>query len=187
MARSFWLFGARLTVHANHEDTGGRYDLIEGSALPGNPTPLHRHNRYAEQLYVLEGEFTIWAGGSTIVLLPGGVFTIPAGMAHVVAATGGGPARGLVVASPSGFARLIMATGTPDTGVPLLARPPDMALFERMCAEIGDEILGPPGSRPEPGPYPFFTDKEEHQATGGVGTATGPRQPGENEPLLVSF
>ena len=32
MTRSYWLFGARFTVHANHEDTGGRYDLIEGNA-----------------------------------------------------------------------------------------------------------------------------------------------------------
>jgi hypothetical protein len=63
------------------------------------------------------------------------LFTIPVGTAHVVAATGDGIARGLAIASPSAFARLITAVGTPDT-----------ALFERRSAEIGDEILGAPGA-----------------------------------------
>jgi hypothetical protein len=45
MSRSSWLFGARFTVHASHEDTAGRYDLIEGGGPPGTVTPLHRHNR----------------------------------------------------------------------------------------------------------------------------------------------
>jgi quercetin dioxygenase-like cupin family protein len=148
MSRSFWLFGTRFTVHANHEDTAGRYDLIEGNARPGFQTPLHRHTRYLEQFYVLEGEFTVWAGEQTAVLRPGDVFTIPAGTAHAVAVTGSGPARALGVASPSGFARLIMGAGTPDTGGAPPAGPPDMALYERIQAEIGDETLSLPGSRP---------------------------------------
>jgi quercetin dioxygenase-like cupin family protein len=148
MSRSYWLFGARFTVHANHEDTGGRYDVIEGSGPPGFQSPLHRHTRYAEQVSVLEGELTIWAGDLRIVLRPGYDFTIPAGMAHAVAITGSGPARALVVAAPSGFARLIMEAGTPATAGAAPAEPPDLALYERIQAEIGDETLGPPGARP---------------------------------------
>jgi hypothetical protein len=49
----------------------------------------------------------------------------------------------LVVAAPSSFARLIAAVGTLDE-----TAAPDMALFERLSAEIGDEILGPPGALP---------------------------------------
>jgi hypothetical protein len=41
-----------------------------------------------------------------------------------------------------------MATGTPDTAGAPPAGPLDTALFERVCAEIGDEVLGPPGARP---------------------------------------
>jgi quercetin dioxygenase-like cupin family protein len=149
MTRSFWLFGTRFTVHANHGDTAGRYDLIEGSALPGFQTPLHRHNRYAEQFYILEGEFTVWAGKQRAVLHPGDTFTIPAGTVHAVAVTGSSPARALAVAYPSGFARLIMGAGTPDTGGEPPAGPPDMAVFGRICAEVGDETLGPPGALPE--------------------------------------
>jgi quercetin dioxygenase-like cupin family protein len=148
MTRSYWLFGARFTVHANHEDTAGRYDLIEGGGPPGFQTPLHRHTRYAEQFYVLEGEFTVWAGSQTAVLHPGDVFTIPAGTAHAVAITGAGPGRALGIASPSGFARLIMGVGTPDTGGAPPTGPSDLALYEGIQAEIGDQTLGPPGTRP---------------------------------------
>jgi hypothetical protein len=54
------------------------------------------------------------------------------------------------VASPSGFARLITEAGTPDKGggAPPSAAP-DMDLFLRVCAELGDEILGPPEALPD--------------------------------------
>jgi quercetin dioxygenase-like cupin family protein len=148
MTRSYWLFGARFTVHANHADTAGRYDVVEGGGPPGFQTPLHRHNRYAEQFCILEGEFTVWAGARMAVLHPGDTFTIPAGTAHALAITGDRPGRALAVAAPSGFARLIMGAGTPDTGSAPPFGPPDMALYDRICAEIGDETLGPPGTRP---------------------------------------
>jgi Cupin domain len=99
---------------------------------------------------VLDGEFTVWLGGRKAVLRPGDDLLIPAGTANAVAATGDGPGRALVVASPSGFARLITEAGTPDQGgggPPSAA--PDMDLFRRVCAELGDEILGPPGARPD--------------------------------------
>ncbi|MBV8558131.1 MAG: cupin domain-containing protein, partial [Planctomycetaceae bacterium] len=110
----------------------------------------HRHGAYSEQIYVLDGEFTVWAGGRKAVLRPGDHLTIPAGTAHVVAATGDAPGRGLVVASPSGLARLITEAGTPDEGggaPPSVA--PDMEHFLRVSAELGDELLGPPGALPD--------------------------------------
>src|SRR5690242_4770528 len=118
MARSFWLFGTRFTVHANHEDTAGQYDLIEAVGPPGFQSPLHRHTRSSERFYILAGEFTVWAGRRKAVLHPGDTFTVPAGTPHAVAITGGGPGRGLVIAWPSGLARLVMGAGTPDTGAP---------------------------------------------------------------------
>ncbi|MEH2089993.1 cupin domain-containing protein [Nostoc sp.] len=143
MAQSLWLFGTRLNILADRTTTGGQYDLIEGYFPPGTQTPPHRHTRYSEQLYVLEGEFTVWAGENKVVLNAGESFLIPAGTPHVVAALSDQPARGLVVAAPSGFARLIAAVGTQDE-----TEAPDMALFDRISTEIGDEILGPPGALP---------------------------------------
>jgi quercetin dioxygenase-like cupin family protein len=143
MTQTLWLFGTRLTILADHTTTGGQYDLIEGYFPPGAQTPLHRHTRYSEQLYVLEGEFKVWAGENKMVLSPGDSYLISPSTPHVVAALGDKPARGLVVAAPSAFARLIEAIGTVDeTG------PTDIALFEHISAEIGDEVLGPSGTLP---------------------------------------
>lgn len=143
MAQPLWLFGSQLRIIADHTTTGGQYDLIEGYFLPGTQTPLHRHTRYYEQLYVLEGEFTVWAGENKAVLKAGESFLIPTGTVHAIGVVGDRPARGLIVAAPSGFARLIAGVGTPNEN-----DAPDMELAERISAEIGDEILGSPGTLP---------------------------------------
>ncbi len=143
MTQSFWLFGSHLNIIADHTTTNGQYDLIEGYFPPSTQTPLHRHTRYSEQLYVLEGEFTIWAGENKFVLSAGESFLISPCTPHSIGVFNDQPARALVVAAPSSFARLIAAVGTLDE-----TAAPDMALFERLSAEIGDEILGPPGALP---------------------------------------
>jgi quercetin dioxygenase-like cupin family protein len=148
--RTFWLLGNRLTVLADHTETGGRYDLIEGRKAAGEQTPPHRHTRYDERLYVVDGELTVWVGKRKVVLHDGETFRIPAGTAHVVAATGEGITYGLVIASPSGFARLIQEAGTPDTGAaPPELTPADLERANSVAAKVGDEILGPPGALPE--------------------------------------
>ena len=143
MTQTLWLFGTRLTIVADHTTTGGQYDLIEGYFPPGTQTPLHRHTRYSEQLYVLSGEFTVWAGENKVVLGPGESYLISPSTPHVVATVGDKPARGLVVAAPSAFARVVETVGTVEE-----TEPADMALYDRISAEVGDEILGPPGTLP---------------------------------------
>src|SRR5262249_30251456 len=149
MRNPYWLFGHRLSILAGPADTEGRYDLIEGRFPAGAQVPPHRHHRYTEQIYVLDGELTVWVGRLKTVLHPGDDVVIPPGVSHPFHVTGDCPARGLVVASPSAFARLIAEVGTPDdgNGVPLSA-PADMDLLHRVSAELGDEILGPPGALP---------------------------------------
>jgi len=147
--RHYWLLGKKFTIIADEHDTEGRYDLIEGAPEPGHYTPLHLHTRYSETIIVLTGETTIWAGDRTLILRAGDHFVIPAGVPHVVGATGTGPSRGLVIASPSGFARLIQEGGTPDAGTP----PPaptveEIERFDRIAQSLGDKILGPPGTFP---------------------------------------
>jgi quercetin dioxygenase-like cupin family protein len=143
MTQYFWFFGSCLTILADRTTTGGQYDLIEGYFPPGSQTPTHRHTRYSEQIYVLEGEFTVWTDAKKIVITTGENFLIPVGTPHVVAAFGDQPARGLTIAAPSAFARLIAAVGTQNkTDIP------NMELFDRISVEIGDEILGSPGTLP---------------------------------------
>jgi quercetin dioxygenase-like cupin family protein len=147
MGASYWLFGGRLIVLASHADTAGRYDLVENVLSLGAQIPPHRHTRYSEQLYVVEGELTVWDGERNIVLRCGESVFIPVGTPHSLAATGDGETRVLVVASPSGFARLVTGAGTPDEGQ---GRPPaasfDTDRFLRIAAELGDELVGPPNS-----------------------------------------
>jgi quercetin dioxygenase-like cupin family protein len=143
MTQSLWFLGARFNIIADATHTGGKYDLIEGYFPSGSQTPPHRHTRYSEQVYVLEGETTIWAGEDKHVLQPGESFLIPLGTPHVVASLSDRPARMLVVASPSSFAHLIAATGTLEE-----TAAQDMDLVERMSTEIGDELLGAPGDLP---------------------------------------
>lgn len=143
MTKSFWLLNNYLTIVADRTTTDGKYDLIEGYFPSGAQTPPHRHTRYSEELYVLEGEFTVWVDKNKVVLGAGESAFIPMGIPHVVAALSDRPARGLVVASPSGFADLIKATGTLNQD-----EAPDMELFNRISTEIGDELLGAPGDLP---------------------------------------
>ena len=113
MRKSYWLLDTRLSVLRSEAETGGRYDIVEGWFPVGAQVPPHRHGKYSEQLCVLDGEFTVWAGGRKAVLRPGDDLAIPAGTAHSMAVTGNGPGRALIVTSPSGFARLITEAGTP--------------------------------------------------------------------------
>jgi mannose-6-phosphate isomerase-like protein (cupin superfamily) len=147
MRKSYWLLDTRLSVLRSAAETEGRYDLVEGWFPVGARVPLHRHGRYSEQLFVLDGEFTVWTGGRKAMLRPGDDLAIPAGTAHALAVTGDGPGRALVITSPSGFARLITEAGTPAEAGEV---PPstDMDLVLRLTAELGDEILGPPGALP---------------------------------------
>jgi len=143
MSDSYWLFGAILTIYADEKASDSNYDLIEGKFFPGTTVPLHRHTAYSEQLYVLEGEFTIDLDGRSFVLTPGQQVFIPVGAAHRVFASGTSLARGLVVASPSGFARLIRETGASVASNPdaPITTEEDLALFFQKSAALGDEII----------------------------------------------
>ena len=141
MRNSYWLVGTRLSVLADSADTGGRYDFVEGWFPTGAQVPPHLHRRHAEQIYVLDGEFTVWAGRRKAVLRTGDDIAIPVGTAHALAVTGDGPGRALVIVSPSGFARLITDVGTPDDGGDESPAATDMDLLLRVSAELGDEYL----------------------------------------------
>jgi mannose-6-phosphate isomerase-like protein (cupin superfamily) len=128
------------------EETDGRHDLVDAYQHPHSATPLHLHTRYEERLAIVEGTCTVWLGPETLELKPGDFVTIPLNVPHAVKAGPEG-CRSYLVTSPAGFAELIARTATPadvqgaDTGM-------DFALFAAVSAELGDEILGPPGMTP---------------------------------------
>jgi mannose-6-phosphate isomerase-like protein (cupin superfamily) len=146
MSQKFLLFGTHLTIVTDEKETDSRYDLIDGILQPGTETPPHLHTKYSEDIYVLEGELTVYIDDQALVLHPGERCFIPIGKPHVVASTGTTPSRALTIAAPSGFAKLIRSVGTP--GDLTVENPNVMELFMRFSEEIGDVILGPPGTRP---------------------------------------
>ncbi len=147
MKQSLWLFGTHLSILADETQTSSLYDLIEGTFAAGVETPLHVHSKYSELIFVLKGEFTIYTNEETVILSPGKSHFIPKGTPHMVSASSGDPSTALTIASPSGFAKVIRLFGridpTKDAMDPKLVEE-----FSQKTIELGDEILGPPGTRP---------------------------------------
>ena len=104
MNKALWLFGGELTILADAATTDGQYDLVVCAWLPGLAIPLHMHTRYAEAVYLEEGELTIYTPGSTRVLRAGEHARIPPATPHAIVITSKTVSRGLTITSPSGFA-----------------------------------------------------------------------------------
>jgi mannose-6-phosphate isomerase-like protein (cupin superfamily) len=136
----------RVKILATGAQTSGRHDLVDAFQLPDTATPLHLHTRYEERLFVLEGESTLWVGPDMVQLRPGDYCAIPLNTPHAIKAGASG-CRSLLISSPAGFAELITRAATPahlagpDTQI-------DLELFASVSAELGDQILGPPGTVP---------------------------------------
>jgi mannose-6-phosphate isomerase-like protein (cupin superfamily) len=134
------------TILTTATETDGRHDLIDASTPPGEQTPLHLHTRYDERLWVISGALTVWAGPDKVTLRSGDYYAIAMNTPHMIQ-TGPEGARALNISSPAGFAELVARTGTPAR----LATPQtehDIGLFMAVTTELGDLVLGPPGTTP---------------------------------------
>jgi quercetin dioxygenase-like cupin family protein len=145
--REFVLGGhARASILTSGAETGGRHDITYVVEPAGAMTPLHIHTRYAERLWVQDGSMTVWAGSDVQTLRAGDFYTIEMDVPHTIQ-VGPDGVRGLNISSPAGFAELIARAGTPaqlagsETEL-------DMDRFAAVAAELGDVILGPPGTTP---------------------------------------
>jgi mannose-6-phosphate isomerase-like protein (cupin superfamily) len=136
----------RTRILTTADETDGRLDLTDNIQAPAARTPVHLHTRYEERYWVLEGSLTVWAGTDVRSLHPGDFMTVPMNVPHAVQAGPKG-ARALVISSPAGFAELIARAATPAA----LATPEtafDADRFMAVTTELGDVVLGPPGTTP---------------------------------------
>ncbi|MGW7517747.1 cupin domain-containing protein [Streptomyces sp. NPDC054796] len=136
----------RVSILTSAEETEGRHDVTDSFMPAGAATPLHLHTRYEERLWVVSGALTVWAGKERTTLRSGDFCTIPLHTPHAIKAEGEG-ARALNISSPAGFAELVARAGTPlrlATGDTEL----DAELFGAVAEELGDVLLGPPGTTP---------------------------------------
>lgn len=139
--------GLRATILTTGPETDGRHDLTDAATPPGYQTPLHLHTRYEERWWVISGSLMVWAGPDKVTLTSGDYYAVSMNTPHTVK-SGPDGARALLISSPAGFAELLARTGTPAH----LATPQtelDSDLFMAVTTELGDVVLGPPGTTPD--------------------------------------
>ncbi|MDR2983567.1 MAG: cupin domain-containing protein [Nocardiopsaceae bacterium] len=136
----------RATILTTAADTDGRHDLVYGVLPPDAMVPLHQHSRYEERLWVESGSMTVWAGADKATLHSGDYYHVPLNVPHTYHAGPEG-SRAIIISSPAGFAEVIARAGTP---LHLAASETefDADLAMAVAAELGDTILGPPGTTP---------------------------------------
>lgn len=135
--------GLRATILTTGAETDGRLDVVDGHLPPGATTPLHLHRVYEERYWVVSGAITVWAGDDVATLRAGDFYTVPTGVPHAVR-SGPEGSRTLILSSPAGFAELIQRAGVPaGSGAAF-----DPELFLAVTTELGDVVLGPPGTTP---------------------------------------
>ena len=83
---------------------------------PGIATPLHRHTREAEALFVLEGVIEYRAGEETYELTQGSFLYLPLGVPHAFRIRGDSPARFVSLTAPGGLMGLYDEVGVPAAG-----------------------------------------------------------------------
>ena len=94
-------------------DTGGAYCLLEVSLASGMAVPRHTHTREDEVYFVLAGELEVIVGEKSFVLRPGDTLLAPRDIPHKLRNSGDITNHYLLVFSPSGFEKFIMATAVP--------------------------------------------------------------------------
>jgi quercetin dioxygenase-like cupin family protein len=125
--------GARVTVKATSEQTGGEFNLFEVSCPPGYATPLHIHYTEDVTIYVLEGALTFFWGTKKMEAVAGAYFYQPRGTPHGFRVEDGSAVRVLYMTIPAGFDRFLI-----EYKLPALKSKP-----EADAARYKIEILGP--------------------------------------------
>jgi quercetin dioxygenase-like cupin family protein len=119
-------------------------NAVEVSLRSRQMPPLHVHSE-DEELHVLEGRLTVWAGGRELVLDEGQSWVAPAGVPHTYRAD-------------SRHVRLVATASTRAAGhyedflravaEPAALSPEDEATLAVLATPIGVDVLGAPGTLP---------------------------------------
>lgn len=130
-------------------ETEGRLGVSLVTQPPGVATPLHRHTRESEALFVLDGTIEYRAGDATFELGGGDFLFLPQGLPHAFRVRGQSPTRFLAITTPGGLMGLYDEVGVPATELRLpgadgLPVPEELARWNEVGPRYGLVVVGPP-------------------------------------------
>lgn len=103
------VMGDRLLVLKDGASTAGRYAVIHQFLQPGGGPPPHVHTREDEVFFVVDGEFDILLGDSTIHAPKGAVVDAPRNVRHTFKCVGDQPGSILFLCYPAGVEKFFDA------------------------------------------------------------------------------
>jgi len=106
-------FMSQYTLVATSPLTAGSLTVLNIVVPPGNGPPPHRHVGSDESVFVLDGSFTVTAGGQEFAVALGDYAFIPRGTEHSWRNTSGRTARMLVLCIPSDMEEFFKEAGRP--------------------------------------------------------------------------
>jgi quercetin dioxygenase-like cupin family protein len=111
--------GVRTEVHLASDDTEGAFCLLIDEPPAGWSLPAHRHQREAETVHIVAGEFEMEVDGERSRLRAGETIHIPQGVVHAGGNVGQGTGRRILLFSPAGMEQFFIEAGadSPDAEI----------------------------------------------------------------------
>jgi mannose-6-phosphate isomerase-like protein (cupin superfamily) len=149
MAKPLWFINHLAHVHVDAEASNERLALIDERGRRGDMPPLHVHHRDDETFYVIDGEVSLFVGGRQLTLTAGQAVLAPREVPHCYRVESE-EAHWLVITTPAGFESFVRRVSEPAPAeeLPEAERTVDPAVLTAAAADVGIEILGPPGALP---------------------------------------
>ena len=145
-----WAMGSLFEHLVSAGQTGGQFGMTLVTQPPGIATPLHRHTKEAEALFVLDGVIEYQAGEETFELTEGAFLYLPLGLPHAFRIRGETPARFLGFTTPGGLMGLYDEVGVPASVMHIphegegLPMEEEISLWAEVGPRYGLEVVGPP-------------------------------------------
>jgi mannose-6-phosphate isomerase-like protein (cupin superfamily) len=141
-SRAWWSLDTLVVEHQVGDEAA---PVVLEQTLPvGAAPPQHRHHRYDDNWYLLDGTVVVRCGGEGFVARPGSFVRTPAGTLHQFRVVGDRPARMLLVHANHDFYNFLRALAVPAERLALPA-PTGGPGIERLTAaatEHDTEIVG---------------------------------------------
>jgi mannose-6-phosphate isomerase-like protein (cupin superfamily) len=148
-SKPLWFINHLVHVHVDGDTSNGQLGLVESRGRRGDMPPLHVHHRDDETFYVIDGEVSLFVPGRQLTVTAGQAAFAPRAVPHCYRVESE-EARWLVFTTPSGFESFVRRVSDPAPAdeLPEAGRSVDPAVLAEAAADVGIEILGPPGALP---------------------------------------